>query len=123
MGWAYIAKVGIPSLRSTIISESDEHNYRRFEQDANLRAFKYFNKYVEGFYESPSNYMPNDGKGWNFKKNPLVSKSNNDYSNNYIDYRNKDVMAQVEKSLSIKAMFYHYISIIPGFLEKLKGNY
>ena len=66
---------------------------------------------------------PNDGKGWNFYKNPLVSKFNNDNNYNYIDYHDKEVMAQLENSLSIKAMFYHYIPIIPGFFEKLKGNY
>ena len=123
MGLAYLAKVGIPSIRSAIVSGTGEHKYRSFEQDANLRAFKYFNKNVEGFYESYLNYNPNDGKGWNFYKNPLVSKFNNDNNYNYIDYHDKEVMAQLENSLSIKAMFYHYIPIIPGFFEKLKGNY
>ena len=123
MGLAYLAKVGIPSIRSTIVSGPGEHKYQSFEQDANLRAFKYFNKNVEGFYESYLNYNPNDGKGWNFYKNPLVSKFNNDNNYNYIDYHDKEVMAQLENSLSIKAMFYHYIPIIPGFFEKLKGNY
>ena len=123
MGLAYLAKVGIPSIRSAIVSGQGEHKYQSFEQDANLRAFKYFNKNVEGFYESYLNYNPNDGKGWNFYKNPLVSKFNNDNNYNYIDYHDKEVMAQLENSLSIKAMFYHYIPIIPGFFEKLKGNY
>ena len=123
MGLAYLAKVGIPSIRSAIVSGTGEHKYRSFEQDANLRAFKYFNKNVEGFYESYLNYNPNDGKGWNFYKNPLVSKFNNDNNYNYIDYHDKEAMAQLENSLSIKSMFYHYIPIIPGFFEKLKGNY
>ena len=123
MGLAYLAKVGIPSIRSAIVSGTGEHKYRSFEQDANLRAFKYFNKNVDGFYESYLNYNPNDGKGWNFYKNPLVSKFNNDNNYNYIDYHDKEVMAQLENSLSIKGMFYHYIPIIPGFFEKLKGIY
>ena len=78
---------------------------------------------MDGFYESYLNYNPNDGKGWNFSENPLVPKSKNNYKNNYIDYRDKDIMAMLENSLSIKAMFYHYIPVIPGFFEKLKGNY
>ena len=123
MGLAYLAKVGIPSIRSAIVSGPGEHKYRSFEQDANLRAFKYFNKNVDGFYESYLNYNPNDGKGWNFSENPLVPKSKNNYKNNYIDYRDKDIMAMLENSLSIKAMFYHYIPVIPGIFEKLKGNY
>ena len=44
MGLAYLAKVGIPSIRSAIVSGPGEHKYQSFEQDANLRAFKYFNK-------------------------------------------------------------------------------
>ena len=78
---------------------------------------------MEGFYESYLNYNPNDGKGWNFYKNPLVSKFNNDNNYNYIDYHDKEAMAQLENSLSIKAMFYHYIPVIPGFFEKLNRNY
>lgn len=120
MGLAYLAKVGIPSIRSAIVSGPGEHKYRSFEQDANLRAFKYFNKNVEGFYESFSNYKPNDGKGWDFIRNPLVPKSN---PIKYIDYQDKDMMKRLEQTLSIKAMLYHYIPIIPGFFEKLKGNY
>ena len=41
----------------------------------------------------------------------------------YIDYQDKDMMKRLEQTLSIKAMLYHYIPIIPGFFEKLKGNY
>ena len=124
MGWAYISKVGIPSLRSAIKYDNDEHGYQRFEQDANLRAFKYFNKNVEGFYTSRDEWTRSGHrKGWNFFENPLVSKFNNNNHYNYIDYRDKDIMAQLENSLSIKAMFYHYIPVIPGFFEKLKGNY
>ena len=44
MGLAYLAKVGIPSIRSAIVSGPGEHKYRSFERDANFRAFKYFNK-------------------------------------------------------------------------------
>ena len=41
----------------------------------------------------------------------------------YIDYQDKDMMKRLEQTLSIKAMFYHYIPIIAGFFEKLTGNY
>lgn len=113
MGWAYIAKVGIPSLRSTIISESDEHNYRRFEQDANLRAFKYFNKYVEGFYESASSTW--DNTGWDFYFNPLLNEENK-----YIDYKNNDDMSKVRNSLSVMNKWYYMDSLLNLIIRKIK---
>ena len=41
----------------------------------------------------------------------------------YIDYQDKDMMKRLEQTLSIKAMFYHFIPILAGFFEKLTGNY
>ena len=38
MGWAYIAKVGIPSLVSAIIHQNGEHKYQDFERDASFRS-------------------------------------------------------------------------------------
>ena len=95
MGLAYLAKVGIPSIRSAIVSGPGEHKYRSFERDANFRAFKYFNKNVDGFYESASGTF--DGTGWNFYYNPLLNEENK-----YVDYKNANEMDVVRNSLSVE---------------------
>ena len=43
-GWFYLSKYGIPSALS-----KDSHNQHPAEQDANVRAFKYFNKHIDGY--------------------------------------------------------------------------
>ena len=102
MGWAYLSKVGLPSLFSA--AGSGDHKYKPFELDANYRAFNYFNKNVPGFYksrESKGNY------GWDFQSHPLGVKGS--ASALYLDYNDSDAMEQARKSLSISAGWYHYI--------------
>lgn len=71
IGPLYLYWVGLPSLISA--STHDNHRYKKYERDASLRAFLYFNKYVEGFYELKT--------GWDFKSNPLLRNDNNvDYN-------------------------------------------
>lgn len=68
MGWAYIPRVGIPSLKSALSDEN--HDFFIAEQDANRRAFLYFNKELkEDFYVDIAN--SGMGIGWNFNENPL----------------------------------------------------
>ena len=84
MGWGYMFKVAIPSFVSAAVKKSENHKYRSFERDANNRAFKYFNKYVKGFYVSKDEY-PHNSHGWNFIKNPLVDKTEREKYVNYYD--------------------------------------
>lgn len=113
MGWAYIAKVGIPSLVSAIIHQNGEHKYQDFERDASFRAFKYFNKYVEGFYESASSTW--DNTGWDFYFNPLLNEENK-----YIDYKNNDDMSKVRNSLSVMNKWYYMDSLLNLIIRKIK---
>lgn len=101
MGWAYLSKVGIPSLCSA--AGSGEHKYKPFELDANYRSFVYLNKYVPGFYKS----IGDKGYGWDFKSHPLGVKGSPESI--YLDYNDSDAMEQVRQSLSISAGWYHYI--------------
>lgn len=45
-GWFYLSKYGIPSVLS---KKGANHNLHPAEQDANIRAFKYFNKHIDGY--------------------------------------------------------------------------
>ena len=61
------------------------------EQDANIRAFLYFNRNVEGFYQTEEQYHYNQrnniSKGWNFYQNPLdVNRIGKDSRKHYLDY-------------------------------------
>jgi hypothetical protein len=55
MGWAYLSRVGIPSFISAS-KEDDMHDFSATEQDANRRAFTYFNENVPGFYQTADDY-------------------------------------------------------------------
>lgn len=63
-GLMYLGKGGIPSMISALLSDkySEDHLFDPIEQDANARAFEYFNKNVQGFYEN---------NGWNFTYHPI----------------------------------------------------
>lgn len=60
MGWAYLSKVGIPSILSA--GGDGNHSYYPVEQDANARAIKYFNE--KGILEK-----------WDFKRHPIGDAS------------------------------------------------
>lgn len=113
MGWAYLSRVGIPSFLNTIVGK--DHGYQPYEQDANLRAFEYFNTYVEGFYTSPDEYEARllNNKGWDFLYNPLVSKRM-DYDRSYVDYKDKDAMNALRHNLGIRANFLNYVLPVVG---------
>jgi hypothetical protein len=86
--------------------------YSPVEQDANLRAFKYFNKHVAGFYESPegsglpNEYNAGDGRGWNFLQNPL-DPNGTGIRRRYWDYGNSNHM-QTLNNLKVRARWYDY---------------
>lgn len=63
LGPAYYFAIGIPSICSAS-DENSNHDEYYTEQDANIRAFQYFNEHIDSFY-SPSDSM------WDFVNNPI----------------------------------------------------
>lgn len=100
LGLGYLIRVGVPSFLQA--SFGGNHDFMNYEQDANMRAFRYFNENVPGFYTSPDEYNTqyNDRniasqKGekyrwpkWNFEENPLTLKDKYNLMIWYVDYRN-----------------------------------
>jgi hypothetical protein len=106
MGWGYLERVGIPSLMSAKLNDHN-HDFQIFEQDANRRAFNYFNENVDGFYQTEGQYENNlrggVRKGWNFDRNPL-DVNHVAERNIYYDYRISEHRDLVN-SLSLSARF------------------
>ncbi|GHU66083.1 hypothetical protein FACS1894123_12070 [Bacteroidia bacterium] len=111
MGWGYLSRVAIPSVMSAGKKDGN-HDFRPFEQDANRRAFMYFNKNVEGFYQTETEYRQNRNnnvdKGWNFHENPMYVNGIASLSRaNYYDYNNPEHLALIN-SLSLSAKWYDF---------------
>jgi RHS repeat-associated protein len=108
MGPAYLSRVGIPSLFGAL--GKNTHDIQVYEQDANYRAFVYFNKRVEGFYQTEEEFWTNfyngTEKGWNFVNNPLDLTHEN-IRGTYYDYKNPEHLSQVN-SWRLKAEWYEY---------------
>jgi RHS repeat-associated protein len=104
-GPAYLSRAAIPSLFDTFGKPGD-HKFHPIEQDANMRAFKYFNKNVAGFYEATEGgkYF---GKGWNFDINSLDIYGNG--YDRYVDYKDDSQMALVN-ALKVTPSVLDYIS-------------
>ena len=98
MGWAYFPRVGIPSVLS-----SHDHEFHPVEQDANRRAFLYFNKHVDRFYKTKKEMS--EKRGWDFNYNPLDIYGIQ--HGEYVDYFCKSSLQLLEK-LSIHAKWYDY---------------
>jgi hypothetical protein len=122
MGFAYLNRVGLPSLLSF-----HDHRFHPIEQDANRRAFLYFNKFVEGFYKSEEDKY-ND-YGWNFRDNPL--NINNTYTyGQYVDYYNSNSL-ELLNDMTIHAKWYDYLfwrktpygPILSGLINAIYYNY
>lgn len=113
MGYVYYGRVGI----SSILSKGD-HDFHPVEQDANRRAFLYFNKNVDGFQDDA---ILNDNKGWNFNYNPLdVNKSGQGI---YIDYQNANSVSLLN-NLRVRAKWYDYVfPIVSGFYNAYQYNH
>ncbi len=103
-GWAYYSRVGIPSASSK--EGPPDHQFNPVEQDANMRAFKYFNKNVEGFYKSEDD--KNEARGWDFRRNPL--NVDGSYTRNqYVDYKNSEDLKLLD-ALAIKPKWFDFAS-------------
>ncbi|MFD2034509.1 hypothetical protein ACFSKL_06900 [Belliella marina] len=125
LGLAYLGRVGLPSLFDNDAYGS--HDLHPVEQDANLKAFLYFNKHIRGFYESPSDsgqpnaYKPNDGRGWNFTRNPL-DPNRTGRRGQYWDYRNQSHL-QTLSSLRVRARWYDYaFPLSSGIYNTIRYN-
>lgn len=104
-GLGYISKFALPSLFDTFSSSTD-HNLHPIEQDANARAFRYFDENVDGFYKTGEEYDKGE-RGWNFRNNPL--NISNRRGDRYVDYKNDAQMKQVD-GLRQHAGFFDYFS-------------
>jgi len=104
-GWAYLPRVGIPSILSR-----GEHNFHPVEQDANRRAFLYFNENVDGFYKSREDFerLGNNGVGWNFHSNPL-NVDGSGRRNQFVDFRDAN-SRQLLNVLSLRPKWYDHAS-------------
>ena len=115
MGPAYLPRVAIPSLMSAGYKDNN-HVFQPFEQDANRRAFLYFNKNVDGFYQTKEEYEYNRTnkirKGWDFKHNPL-DVTHGGIRGAYIDYHDPN-LPQLLNNLSLQSMQYDYLGWIDG---------
>jgi RHS repeat-associated protein len=85
VGVFYLGTYGLPSANS-----HGDHNAHPVEQDANIRAFKYFNKHIEGY------------NGWDFTSNTIIGY---DPSRSYNDPENQDALRRGQKKLKIEDYF------------------
>ncbi len=90
------------------------HKFQPFEQDANRRAFMYFNENVKGFYKSRKDFDKdgNNGKGWNFYQNPL-DVYHEARRGRYYDYYSSFYMSLVN-NLSLSTKWYDYLDLFIG---------
>jgi hypothetical protein len=120
-GWAYYPRYALPSLWS---KNAETHVFNPIEQDANTRAFKYFNKHITGF--SDNIYYGEDKHGWDFWSNPIDPNKTGKRTNHW-DYNNSEDMKLVN-SLLISPAWYDYASwlifpIGPIWAGKRNANY
>ena len=112
-GLFYIQRYGIPSLMDAA-KKGVDHDYHAAEQDANIRALKYFHKHVDGF-----DVINNDNeKGWNLYENPI-----NDYDRN-LPYDNSVNKAarNYRKHLGWADFVFGPSLIFPGIINTIQLN-
>lgn len=85
-----------------------DHKFNPMEQDANIRAFLYFNKNVKGFYVSEDDFIRGVNRGWDFFNNPLNIDGSN-ARNQYVDYQNHDHLISLNR-LKVRAKWYDHAS-------------
>jgi hypothetical protein len=100
-GWYYLFAHGLPSA----FSEGD-HDLHPVEQDANIRAFKYFTKHEKGLFDI---YDANGGYNgaWIFRINPITGY---DITLHHDSEVNQNALKSGRKKLKIEDYF-GYVSI------------
>lgn len=120
MGPAYLSRIGIPSIMGAASFNDGNHDFQPYEQDANRRAFLYFNKHVEGFYQTEEQYNSNPNIGWNFYENPL-DVNHTATRGEYYDYNDPNDLILIN-SLTLNAKWYDYIPLIMGIPNGIYYN-
>ena len=116
MGWAYIPRVGIPSFESA--RGNGNHKLFITEQDANRRAFLYFNDKVADFKNDNDLSSPNynENLGWDFRRNRFqqgigvvrtYAYGSGFINLHYVDYTNSTHVNSLN-SIKLKARCYDY---------------
>lgn len=113
-GPLYLSKVGIPSLFSKNTSLSPHHN-NPTEQDANIRAFKYFKKYYTSDFDT-SDASDNYNGLWN-SNNDINGMQWNNYKANAIN--NELILSQSPISISWYDVVLNLIPIIGDIADGL----
>lgn len=105
----YLQRCAIPSLFDTLTKH--HHNNHPVEQDANIRAFKYFHEHENGF--GVKNY-PND-IGWDMEKNRILGYRS------WLDYYNPINQAALRNTLSLGWPDYVLGAtiILPGLIDNI----
>ena len=97
MGLGYYSRVGIPSILSR---SAERHRFHPVEQDANRRAFQYFSKHIEGFYENSLDPLSNLGWHLDYYDNPIIV---NGVSLSLTSYASSDDVWALFDSMTIRA--------------------
>lgn len=113
-GPLYLSKVGIPSLFSKNTSLSPHHN-NPTEQDANIRAFKYFKKYYTSDFDTSDASDSYNGL-WN-SNNYINGMQWNNYKANAIN--NELILSQSPISISWYDVVLNLIPIIGDIADGL----
>jgi|GEM_PF-1105106 len=134
-GIAYFGTIAIPNIRSEHGDYQKlyaSHDFHPTEQDANRRAFLYFNRKIAGFKNdtllTTRSYA--DNLGWEFRKNPMLNvgvrilpQGWKRDSVNYVDYSNPEHVASLEK-LRVRAKWYDYaFPVVSGFYNSYRYNH
>jgi hypothetical protein len=109
-GWFYLSKYAIPSALS-----SGTHGQNPVEQDANIRAFEYFNKKYPGFSD------------WKFTGKNANTINGYNWWLPYDDVSNQEALRKGKLGLSwydwvMSPMNLSFIPIIPGLVNTLILN-
>ncbi|MEL6671844.1 MAG: FG-GAP-like repeat-containing protein [Bacteroidota bacterium] len=119
MGPAYFARIGIPSVISAS-TDPGNHDWHPVEQDANRRAFLYFNERIPGFQDDAdlSSDFARLNLGWDFDRNPLNVDGSNTIGQ-YVDFRNPADVMMLDR-LIVRATVADYAAIF--LLGPVKGT-
>ena len=122
MGWAYFSRIGLPSIMSGQKGSIYDKNHGKHpvEQDANRRAFIYFNEKVDGFQDDRDYSKDANGVnlGWDFGSNSFVdgvgvkveglNRFGFSQTYNYVDYQNESHVFSLNQ-LIVRPKWYDFI--------------